>query len=40
MREIDNVANKKSTLFTNSEGLQKQRELLRGIFETKKKENR
>jgi len=40
MREIDNVATRKSALFSNSESLQKQRELLRGIFESKKKENK
>jgi hypothetical protein len=39
MREIDHVAKKKSASTSNNDTLQKQREMLRGIFESKKKEN-
>ena len=40
MRDLEKSSNKKSAISKNTESLQKQRENLRGILETKKKENR
>lgn len=40
MSQIDQAAKKKQTILSNNESLAKQREVLRGIFETKKKENK
>ena len=40
MRDLEKSSNKKSTISKNTESLQKQRENLRSILETKNKENR
>lgn len=39
IKEIDNVTRKKSALLSNNDCLQKQREMLKAVFETKKKQN-